>query len=482
MEASTLPWIMFVAYIAAITGLALWNRRASTSMAGFAVGSRSIPPVFVGLSLAANMTSVATFVINPGLVYAYGWSGIVAYALAAPLGIFIGLVFFSRRFRQVGDKVTALTLPQWIGERYGDPRLTVLFGGATLLQITFLVLIVTALAHILMGVLGIGVWVALILIVGFTFTTILMGGASLHVWSNSIQALIMVVVTVILLFSAIPVLTDGPLFERLATVAPHFASATNPDSILFRDYFEVVIANFFIGLAIIMQPHIMSKALYLRTERDVNVYLITAVVVGTLFTAVMLVGLVARLELGGGLAPDTVMASYITTSFGPAMTSVIMLGLLAAGFSTLEGVALALSTILANDLWGRIAMLRGADPKHVAGRLVKVSRVILVLLAPVVLLLSWRQVVAPDLSVAIFGQNGVYGLFAASFAPVLFGIFNRRVSAAVVGSAAATALLIHFGMFYSKVVHYATNPAVPAVCALAVSTLIVGLGSRKAEE
>lgn len=479
MSHTTLPWIMFIAYCAAIAGLALWNRRASTSMAGFAVGSRRIPPVFVGLSLAANMTSVATFVINPGLIYTYGWSGVIGYAMAVPLGIFIGLILVSKRFRRVGDQVTALTLPQWIGERYGEARLTILFAAASLLQITFLVLIVTALTQVLMAVLGLGVWPALLLVVGFTFASILMGGASLHVWSNSVQALIMVVVTLILIGSALPTFTDGSFFARLAEVGPHYAATTNPDSILFRDYFEVVFCNFLIGLAIIMQPHIMSKALYLRTERDVSVYLTTAVVVGTLFTSVMLLGLVARLELGGGLAPDTVIATYIATSFGPALTAVVMLGLLAAGFSTLEGVALAVATILANDLWGRVAILRARDPEQVGKSLVRVSRIILVALAPVVLVLSWHQVVDPSLSVAIFGQNGVYGLFAASFAPVLFGIFRRRIRPLVVGAAGLTALVIHFGMFYGRITQYHTNPAVPAACALIASTLILAVGSRR---
>ncbi len=88
---------------------------------------------------------------------------------------------------------------------------------------------------------------------------------------------------------------------------------TNPDSLLFRDVFEVFAANFLIGVAIIMQPHIMSKALYLRSERDVNRYLVTAMVAGTIFTSVLLVGLFARLTLGGDLTPDRVMATYIAT-------------------------------------------------------------------------------------------------------------------------------------------------------------------------
>ena len=69
-------------------------------MSDFAIGSRSVPPVFIGLSLAANMTSVATFVINPGLVHAYGWAGVMGYGIAAPLGIFLGLVVMTKHLNE----------------------------------------------------------------------------------------------------------------------------------------------------------------------------------------------------------------------------------------------------------------------------------------------------------------------------------------------------------------------------------------------
>ena len=41
-----------------------------------------------------------------------------------------------------------------------------------------------------------------------------------------------------------------------------------------------------IGVAIIMQPHIISKSLYLRSERDVNTYLATAMVAGTVHVVI----------------------------------------------------------------------------------------------------------------------------------------------------------------------------------------------------
>jgi SSS family solute:Na+ symporter/sodium/pantothenate symporter len=245
---------------------------------------------------------------------------------------------------------------------------------------------------------------------------------------------------------------------------------------LFRDLFEVVVANFVIGVAIIMQPHIISKSLYLRTERDVNVYLVTAMIAGTIFTTVLLVGLYARMDLGADFAPDKVVATYIATSFPPGLTALVMLGLLAAGFSTLEGIILALSTIFANDLWANVARSMGMDDEAIRGRLLIVGRIFLVVLAPVTAVLAWRQIVAPSLSVAIFAQNGVYGLFAATFAPVVFGLFTERATAKLAATAAIAALVVHFGMYYGGITHYHNNPAVPATFALIASTLIMAVG------
>ena len=478
MHENTVPWILFVGYLGVMVGLAAWGRRKAQSMQSYAVGSRNVSPLMVGLSLAVNMTSVATFVINPGLVYAYGWAGIVGYGLAVPMGIFVGLIIVSKRFRQVGDSVTALTIPQWVGDRFGDGRLTVGFAAISLLQVTFLVLIVVAIVRVLMSVLGLPMGVALVMVVLFSYGMIFLGGASVHVVSNTIQGVIMLVVAVLLVASGVELFSGGiaGLAEQLGDVAPHYASVVNPDSLLFRDLFEVLVANFLIGLAIIMQPHIMSKALYLRSERDVNAYLATAVVTGTVFTTVLLVGLYARLDLGDALQPDAVVATYIATEFSPALRALIMLGVLAAGFSTLEGVALALSSIVANDLYGVLARRAGVDPEVVRGRLLLVGRLVLVALVPITMLFSWDQLVSPELSVAIFAQNGVYALFAATFAPVLFGVFSRGGNALVAGVAATTALAVHFGMTYGEIGPYHNNPAVPAACALVVSTVVMAVG------
>ena len=145
-----------------------------------------------------------------------------------------------------------------------------------------------------------------------------------------------------------------------------------------------------------------------------------------------------------------------------------MLGVLAAGFSTMEGILVALSSIFAQDFLANL-LGGGRGDEAWKSRGLRWARVFLVVLAPVTALLSWEQMRAPSLSVAIFAQNGVYGLFAATFVPVLFGIFVKRVGRAWIFAASLTALAVHFGMVYGHVTHYANNPAVPATLAIFAS-------------
>ncbi len=480
MGETTWSWIFFLIYMAAIVGIALWSRVRTRSMESFSVGSRTVGPFFIGLSLAANLTSAATFVINPGLIHLYGLAGFIGYGIATPIALFVALAIFSTRFRTIGDRFTVLTVPQWIGDRFGDRRMTIGFSVLSLLQITFLVLIVVGLSVVLSSALGIPVVAALLLVIGFTFAYILVGGAGAHIMTNTIQAFIMIIVALMFLGSGLRFFEGGigAFLARLAAVGPHYASITNPDSLLFRDVFEVVIANMIIGIAIIMQPHVISKALYLRSTRDVRIYLITAISVTTLFFLVLSTGLFARLAMPGEvLKPDTVIATYMVRTFTPFMRAVVVLGILSAGFSTMEGILVALSSIFSNDLLKNLLPARMTEGDAWKKRSLLVARIFLVALAPVTFLLSHDQILHPSLSVAMLAQNGVYGLFSATFVPVLFGVFSRTPSKWWAMAASLTAVVVHFGMYHFQITTYHNNPAVPAACAIVVSTTIMAIGT-----
>lgn len=474
MTDALVGWLFFAGYLAVI-GTAAWvGIRRTKDFASFSVGDRKVSPIFVGLSLAANLTSAATFVVNPGLLYVSGISGFLGYAVATPLGIAIGLIVLSKRFRRVGDRFTALTVPQWIGDRYGDPRLKTFFAILSLLLITFMVLITVGLTRVLANVLDIPQMAALVLTIVVPLVYIVLGGASAHTLTNTAQAFIMSTVAIMMIGSGLGYFGNGigAFLERLATIDPLLAAPVNPESMLFRSGFEVFVANFVIGLAIITQPHILSKALYVKTERDMNLYLLSGLGVAFLFFSVLITGLYARIQFpAGDLAVDAVIPTYLVTHFGPVARGMVTVGLLAAGFSTMEGLMVALSSIFANDVYRPLALKLGQSEEVANARALRLSKAFLALLAPLLFVIAYDQL-NPRFSVAILAQYGVYGLFSATFVPILFGIFTDRLGKGGMLAASITALVVHFGMFFGQIGPYWNNPAVPATFALLSSVTV----------
>ncbi len=108
------------------------------------------------------------------------------------------------------------------------------------------------------------------------------GGTYAHAYTNTAQGVVMLVVSIVLIVSGLPYFKAG-ILSALATENPVLAHAINPQSLLFRNFFEVFIANFIVGFAITVQPHFLIKSLYVKNDRDVNKYLTIAICMGILF-------------------------------------------------------------------------------------------------------------------------------------------------------------------------------------------------------
>jgi len=266
------------------------------------------------------------------------------------------------------------------------------------------------------------------------------------------------------------------LFDELKNLNPNLVSLTNPESLLFRDLFEVFIANFLVGVAIICQPHIISKALYLKSEKDLNKYLLTVIIVGTLFFFVLFTGLYARVAFGNELLkPDQAISKYINFVFPPFLLAIVTLGILSAGFSTLDNILVALSSIFSVNIFKEllIKIKPGIDETKLKNTLLISSKLFLIVLAIVIYFFSIDQIYHPNLSVAIFAQNGVYGLFVTTFWPILLGLFKSKISKHSVFIASLIALATHFGFYYLEITKYHNNPAVTAAFALIFSGIFV---------
>ena len=101
------------------------------------------------------------------------------------------------------------------------------------------------------------------------------------------------------------------------------------------------------------------------------------------------------------------------------------------------------------------------------------------LLAVIAITVSYRQLVSPNLSVAILGQNGVYAFFSAAFMPVLLGIFTKNIHKSVPITSTIVAVVVYFSTYYGQLSFYTTgvirNPAVAGTYAILAAILAAGI-------
>lgn len=448
--------ILFGIYAIFILYFVVKGSGGTKNMNDYAVGSFSFSPYFVALSLAASMTSAATFVINPGLIATYGLSAYLSYGVIFPIASMVSLILLTKSFRKYGTVFKALSLSGWIRKRYESKTYGLFIGFMTVLMITFIVLIIVALVKVISQALNANqIWV-LGITIAFIFGYMMFGGANSMVYTNMVQALTMVLVALILVGSGIKFFKEGidGFFFHLTKIDPVLLQKTHPRSPLFRDFFEIIFAQLIVGAAVVCQPHIITKSLLLKKENEVNKFLITSVVVQILFYSVVFVGFFARLSFpdlsynGMPLNVDSIIPSYVIEVFSGGIVAlivglIVILGLISAGFSTIEGLIQSLSTTITMDL---VKPIFGKNIKE--ERYVVINRMVILALAITTFFVARQQIISPNVSVAIFAQNGVYAYFSVLFVPIIFGIFLKKVKKTAAFAGSIVALIVYFTIYY----------------------------------
>ena len=414
-----LAWSLFGAYMLGTAWLSWLGYKKTRGFGSFAIGNGDLSPLVVGVTLAASVASAATFIINPGFVYVDGLAAWFHMVVASYLGFMVTIVLLSFRFRRIGAESGALTIPDWIGRRYGSPGYALFFAVANLLAFAFVVLLVGGISIVMQQLLGIGNTEALLITLVFVTGYVFVGGTYAHVFTNMLQGSLMIVVAVVVLGSGLPLLfqSEPSSADAITAQGEHLLSPVNPDGALFNNVFSIYVAGFLVGAAVVCQPHILTKALYVKSDRAVARYLIVLAVALAVFLLLGTVGFFARISVPseqlidtatGAFRQDLVMTMYLKNAFPDWMFTCISVVLLAAAMSTLDGLLVGLSTITANDLLLNFAKRygRGRSHEEQMAWAYKASHVVLVVIA----VAAFAVLRNPPQLLGIFGQVGVYGL------------------------------------------------------------------------
>ncbi|GLS26565.1 sodium:solute symporter family protein [Marinibactrum halimedae] len=465
MTPELFKYVLCGLYVVVIYTLSWRGMRRTRDIKGFSIGNKDMSPYLVGVTLAASVASTATFVINPGFVYAHGAAAYLHYGVSAILGMAVAFLVLSKGFLRQGNEYVALTIPDWIYHRYQTRSFSLFFAFINLLSITFVVLILVGCSLLMSGLFPIDQKTSLIITLLFVFSYVLMGGTYAHAYTNTLQGIMMLLIAVLLFVEGLPYFSGG-VVTALESVSKDYASFLNPSSDLYFSFFSVFASGFIITFALMLQPHILTKILYLKSEKDIGKFITTTVVVAFCFSLILCIGFYARLS--GIETPDQdvvvreyLLAEFSESTFGQYLLAFIFITLLAAGMSTLDGILVALSAMVVKDIVIPIT--------HDETRALQLSRWVLVAVGVVGGFLAWN----PPPLIGLFAQKGVYGLAAASVVPILFGvIFKEKLPLWAVFVPAVMGLVIHLIL---NTVGGVTNPAVSASYAILMALLFGGV-------
>ncbi|MEO0575658.1 MAG: hypothetical protein AAF004_09355 [Pseudomonadota bacterium] len=490
----TFAWVLFAAYLVATAYLGWVGYRKTEGFGSFALGNAAMHPVVVGITLAASTASAATFIVNPGFIYVDGFSAWFHLVPGLVIGLTTMLFVLSPRFRRIGAADGALTLPDWIGKRYGSRFFSVYFALLSLLSFAFVVLLVGGISIVMQPLLGVDNVTALLITLVFVTGYVFIGGTYAHVLTNMLQGSLMIGVALVVLASCVWIVLsqETSLVATLAAKDANLLAAVNPQGRLFSDVFSIYVAGFVIGAVLACQPHILTKALYVKSDRDVRRYLIVFALVFTLFAMLVTVGFVSHVAVDeaalvdattGQLRQDLVMTAYLQAVFPDWLFTVVAVVLLAAAMSTLDGLLVSLSTIAANDLF--LNMLPGALRTRMSEEqqmrwAMRAGHVVLIAAALVAFVIN----LSPPKLLGIFGQVGVYGLAVSLAPPLLAGVVFDKPSLPLVATLSVIALLLHFVLYFYGAALFPNvtltwaNPGVTAAIAALLTLPLVALAKQ----
>ncbi|MFQ6616945.1 MAG: sodium:solute symporter, partial [Fidelibacterota bacterium] len=355
----TLDTVVLIAYLAGVTGIALWAGRKQVSAQSYFLGNRNLPWGMVMLSLVATETSVLTFLSVPGVAYISDL-GFLQLALGYIVGRWLVARFLLPDYFDQGLESTY----EFIRNRWGPgtQKFTSLVFLVTRVLADGVRLFITAIPVSLIT--GWSYPASIAVIGGVTLIYTLVGGIRSVVWADSLQ-FVLYLGGALVGFAVLNSGVEGGWQTILETAGRegklqflHFG----PGSILGEKYhfLTAVAGGMFLSIASHGTDHLMvQRLLASRNVRSGQKALVgSGFMVFLQFALFLVLGAGLWVYYGGAdIQSDRVFSTFIVESLPPGVSGLLLAGIFSAAMSTLSSsinsLASSSMTDWIKDVWPR---------------------------------------------------------------------------------------------------------------------------------
>ncbi len=414
MSADAIILAVTAVYMAILLAIGYAAGRRTRSPEDFFLAGRSLGSWVTAISSTAASESGWVVLGAVGMAYVNGVSALW-FAPGCLIGYWANLYVVAPRLRREAARQGSLTLPDFLADRFGDPRHVIRLVGVGVIFVSlggYVAAQMTATGKAMQAILGLtyaqGIAAGGAIIVVYT----LMGGFRAVSWTDFFQGTIMVIALVVMPVLVVASIGGyGAMLHRLAAIDPNLVTVGGGRTGF--TLFGFITGLLGIGIGYPGQPHVLTRYMAASGDDKIRQTQVIAMVWGVLvFYGAGFLGLGGRLlmpELAGSGDPEQLFPLLSRSMLHPLIAGVMLAAILSAIMSTVSSQLLVAASAVSRDLFENVfGVARSGRAAVLAGR------VAVLVLGAAALLVSLQDVRVVFWFV-LFAWSGL----GAAFGPVL---------------------------------------------------------------
>ncbi|MEG9530726.1 sodium/pantothenate symporter [Mannheimia indoligenes] len=347
-----LPLIAYLLFVFGVAFYAYRQRQGGSFISEYYIGGRSMSGFVLAMTTAATYVGASSFIGGPGAAYKYGLGWVLLAMIQVPAVLF-SLGVLGKKFALLSRKHNSVTINDMLLARYQN-KFVVWIAGLALLLSFFAMMAVQFIGagRLLETTLGIPYQTAVIIFAITVGLYTFIGGFRAVVLTDTIQGLVMMVGTTILLGGVI--YAAGGIESAMNTLEAINPQLTTPYGIDERPLDLTFMASFWVLVCfgLVGLPHIAVRSMAYKDSQALH----KAMIIGTIVIAILMFGMHLSGVLGRAVVPDLkvpdqVIPTLMVQVLPPMVAGIFLAAPMAAIMSSIDSMLIQSSSTLIKDLY-----------------------------------------------------------------------------------------------------------------------------------
>ncbi len=381
------------------------------------LGGRELGGFVLAMTMIATYGSASSFIGGPGVAYKTGLGWVLLSMAQLPMGYFV-LMVLGKKFAIIARKNNYVTIIDFLKDRYQSNTIVLL---SAVSIVIFLFSAMTAQwvggARLIESLTGLSYTPSLFIFAVSVLVYVIIGGFRAVALSDTVQGMIMLVGTIILLIGTI--IAGGGMsniMSELVEINPNLISPFGSE----QELTPIYVSSFWIlvGVGVIGLPQIAVRAMSYKDSKAMHkAIIIGTFVIGTIMFGMHLIGVLARAVIPGIEIGDKVMPTLTLEVLPPLLAGIVLSAPMAAIMSTVNALLILVSSTVVKDIY-----LNFIKPGASERQIKNTSLIVTTIIGLAVLLFAINP---PDLLVwlNLFSFGGLESVFIW---PIVFGLYWKR--------------------------------------------------------